>query len=592
MKTLDAYLSGLHDWRTKHISSRHYVYILSVLVGLMSGLAAVVLKNTVYYTHYFLTKGFEVGSWNLLYLLYPLFGIILTVYAVSFLARENITHGISRVLHAISKKNGHLKKHDSYSSLIGSTLTVGFGGSVGLEAPIVMTGAAMASNLARVLKLDYRTTVLLIACGAAGAVSGIFRAPIAGVVFALEVLMLDLTMASLIPLLLASITGTSISALLMGQSVLFLFTPENQFLYRNLPFYIGLGVFAGLVSVYFTRMNHFIEDSFKKITSIWTRMVLGGLGVSVLIFLFPPLFGEGYVSLKQLLTGTGDSLASGSIFYGIQDNAWLFTGFIFLILLLKVIAMSLTTGAGGVGGVFAPSLFVGGLSGFFFARAINVSGFFQVPETNFALAGMAGVMAGVMHAPLTAIFLIAEITGGYDFFIPLMVTATIGYMTNSRFEPHGVYSKRLAEKGDLTTHNKDKAILSRMKIDELIEKNFNTVEPNDYLGSLVKEISKSERNVFPVVDRQGRFFGVVFLNDIRHIIFKHELYGKVLVKELMYMPDPLVELGESMESVAQKFHDSNHYNLPVLDKGNYIGFVSRANVFSAYREMLKETSED
>ncbi len=592
MKNLELYLEKLIEWRAKHISNRHYVYILSVLVGLMSGLAAVVLKNTVYYTHYFLTKGFEIGSWNLLYLLYPLFGIILTVYVVSYLAKENITHGISRVLQAISKHNGHLKKHDNYSSMIGSTLTVGFGGSVGLEAPIVMTGASMGSSIARVLKLDYRTTVLLIACGAAGAISGIFRAPIAGVVFALEVLMLDLTMASLIPLLLASIAGTSMATLLMGQSVLFTFAPANQFLYSNLPLYIGLGVFAGLVSVYFTRMNHFLEDSFNKIHSNWTRMALGGLGVSVLIFLFPPLFGEGYVPLKELLTGTGNSLASGSVFYGIQDNAWLFTGFILLIMLLKVVAMSLTTGAGGVGGVFAPSLFVGGLSGFFFARAINVSGLLHVPETNFALAGMAGVMAGVMHAPLTAIFLIAEITGGYDFFIPLMVTATIGYMTNSRFEPHGVYSKRLAEKGDLTTHNKDKAILSRMKIDELIEKNFNIIGPNDYLGSLVREISKSERNVFPVVDRQNRFFGVVFLNDVRNIIFKHELYGKVFVKDIMYMPDPLVELGESMESVAQKFHDTQHYNLPVLDKGEYVGFVSRANVFSAYREMLKDTSED
>ena len=586
------FLSKLYAWRLKHISNREFVYTLSLVVGLASGLAAVVLKNTVYYTHYFLTRGIDTGSWNLLYLLYPLFGIIITFFLIKSIAGENISHGISRVLLAISRNNGKLKRHDNYSSMIGSTITVGFGGSVGLEAPIVLTGSSLGSHIAAVFKQDYRTTVLLIGCGAAGAVAGIFRAPIAGVVFALEVLLLDLTMSSLIPLLLSSIAGTTMASLLMGQSVLFNFRPNNAFEYGNLPFYILLGVVAGLVSLYFTRLNFWMEDRFEQIRSRWTRLIIGGLGVSILIFLLPPLYGEGYQVLKELLSGESSKLTNGSFFFPYREDALMLAIFIGLLVLLKVVAMSMTIGAGGVGGVFAPSLFVGGLSGFLFARVLNTSGWFHVPETNFALAGMAGVMAGVMHAPLTAIFLIAEITGGYEFFIPLMITATLAYITHNFFEPNSVYTKRLAEKGEISGHNKDKAVLGRMNIDELIEKNFNSVPPNGYLGDLVREISKSERTVFPVTDRDDTFFGVVWLNDVRGMIFKHELYGKVLIKDIMYMPDTLVELGESMESVARKFHDTPHYNLPVLHEGKYVGFVSRANFFTVYREMLKELTEE
>ncbi len=585
-------LKRIYAWRLKHISNREFVYTLSLIVGLASGLAAVVLKNTVYYTHYFLTRGIDTGSWNLLYLLYPLFGIIITFFLIKYLAGENISHGISRVLLAISRNNGKLKRHDTYSSMVGSTITVGFGGSVGLEAPIVLTGSSLGSEIAGLFKQDYRTTVLLIGCGAAGAIAGIFRAPIAGVVFALEVLMLDLTMSSLIPLLLSSIAGTTMAALLMGQSVLFNFRPNNAFEYENLPFYILLGIVTGMVSLYFTRLNFWMEDAFDRIRSGWTRLIIGGLGVSILIFLFPPLYGEGYLVLKDLLAGNSADLTNGSFFFSFRNDAVMFALFIGLVILLKVVAMSMTIGAGGVGGVFAPSLFVGGLTGFIFARILNASGWFKIPETNFALAGMAGVMAGVMHAPLTAIFLIAEITGGYEFFIPLMISATLAYITHNFFEPNSVYTKRLAEKGEISGHNKDKAVLDRMNIDDLIEKNFNPVFPNGYLGDLVREISKSERTVFPVTDREGTFYGVVWLNDVRGIIFKHEMYGKVFIKDIMYMPDTLVELGESMESVAHKFHDTPHYNLPVLHEGKYVGFISRANFFTVYREMLKELTED
>lgn len=585
-------LDKITEWRLKHISNRQFIYTLSVIVGLISGLAAVVLKNTVYYTHYFLTRGIDTGSWNLLYLLYPLFGIVITFFVVKHIAGENISHGISRVLLAISRNNGKLKKHDHYSSMIGSTITVGFGGSVGLEAPIVLTGSSLGSGIAGFFKQDYRTTALLIGCGAAGAVAGIFRAPIAGVVFSLEVLMLDLTMTSLIPLLLSSIAGTTMAALLMGQSVLFNFRPNHSFEYGNLPFYILLGIATGLVSLYFTRMNYWIENIFKKIQSSWKRLIIGGLALSIMIFLFPPLYGEGYQVLTELLSGNSSQLTNGSLFFSFRDDAVIFAIFISLVILLKVVAMSMTIGAGGVGGVFAPSLFVGGLFGFLFARILNSGGYFHIPETNFALAGMSGVMAGVMHAPLTAIFLIAEITGGYEFFIPLMITATLAYITHNFFEPNSVYTKRLAESGEISGRNKDKAVLDRMKIDELIEKNFNAIPPNGYLGDLVNEISKSERTVFPVTDSENNFYGVVWLNDVRGIIFKHELYGKVLIKDIMYMPDPLVELGESMENVARKFHDTAHYNLPVLDKGKYAGFISRANFFTVYRELLKELTEE
>jgi chloride channel protein, CIC family len=585
-------LIRMQKWRLKNISHRNFLLLLSMVVGLVSGLSAVVLKNTVYYTHYFLTVGFDTEAANYLYLAYPLFGMALTVLFVKYIVKDNISHGISQILYAISKKNGHIKPHNNYSSLLASTITVGFGGSVGLEAPIVLTGASIGSNLARMLRLDYRSITLMIGCGAAGAIAGIFNAPIAGVLFGLEVLMLDLTMGSLIPLLIASVTGATVSSFLMGKTVLFAFYSIAPFNLSNIPFYILLGIVAGFVALYFIRANRFIETKIALIQKPWQRLLFSGIIVSFLIFLFPPLYGEGYDILKDILNGRGENLFNGSFFYYFKDNAYLFLIFVVLVLTFKVIAMSFTTAGGGIGGVFAPSLFMGGVTGFLVARFINIFKIVDLPESNFALAGMAGVMAAVMHAPLTAIFLIAEITGGYEFFLPLMITSTIAYLTIHLYENHNIYSKKLADRGELITHDKDKAALSRLKINKLVEHNFMTVKPDATLGELVKIIAKSERNVFPVVDEENNFLGVVFINEIRNIIFNTELYESTYVRNLMFMPDTILNLDATMEDVARKFSETSHYNLPVLNNGKYIGFVSRANVFSSYRNLVKEFSQD
>jgi CIC family chloride channel protein len=585
-------LIRFQKWRVKNISHHNFVLILSLVVGFVSGLSAVVLKNTVFYTHYFLTRGFDQYDGNFLYLAYPLLGMGLTVLFIKYVVKDNISHGVSKILYAISKNNSHLKAHNNYSSLISSTITVGFGGSVGLEAPIVLTGASIGSNLARVMRMDYRTITLMIGCGAAGAIAGIFKAPIAGVLFALEVIMLDLTMGSLIPLLIASVTGATVSSFLMGKSVLFSFSVTDPFNLNNIPFYILLGVITGLVSLYFTRANMFVETLFSKITKPFHKLLIGGSLLSLLIFLFPPLYGEGYEVLTDILNGRGDEIVNNSFFYSFRENHWMLIAFLVLVMFFKVLAMTFTNAGGGVGGIFAPSLFMGGVTGFFMARFINYFGFVKLPESNFALAGMAGVMAAVMHAPLTAIFLIAEITGGYEFFIPLIITSTIAYLTINLYEPHSIYTKRLAAKGDLITHDKDKAALTRMNINKLIESNFLPVGPDATLGELVKVIARSERNVFPVIDADNNFLGVVFINEIRNIMFNQELYDTTFVRNLMFMPEPLINIDETMEEVARKFGDSAHYNLPVLDKGKYVGFVSRANVFSAYRNLVRESSQD
>lgn len=589
---LNLALFRLQKWRLKNVSHRNYLLILSLFVGFFSGLAAVVLKNTVYYTHYFLTRGVNSEDPNLLFLAYPLFGMALTVLFIRLFVKDNISHGISKVLYAISKSNSHIKPHNNYSSLVASTLTVGFGGSVGLEAPIVYTGASIGSNLGRILRMDYRSITLMIGCGAAGAIAGIFKAPIAAVIFALEVLMLDLTMGSLIPLLIASVTGATISSFFMGKSVLFSFYSIAPFNLNNIPFYILLGIVAGFVSLYFIRANRYIEAIITEIKKPYQRLLISGVLLSLLIFLLPPLYGEGYEVLSDILNGRGDKIFNNSLFYFFQENTILFVAFIVMVLFFKVIAMSLTTAGGGVGGVFAPSLFMGGVTGFLVARVVNLFKVIDLPESNFALAGMAGVMAAVMHAPLTAIFLIAEITGGYEFFIPLIITSTIAYLTINLYERHSIYSKRLADRGELITHDKDKAALSRLRINKLVEHNFLTIKPDATLGELVKVIAKSERNVFPVIDDENNFLGVVFINEIRNIMFNTELYANTYVRNLMFMPDTIISLDATMEDVALKFSETSHYNLPVLNNGKYVGFVSRANVFSSYRNLVKEFSQE
>ena len=582
----------MRAWRVRHVKDRQLVIFLSLIIGILTGLAAIVLKNLVHYTHFFMTHGFDFKEENYMYMAYPMLGIALTVLFVRYLIRDNLGHGVSRVLYAISRNKGKLKPHNTFSSMIGSSLTIGFGGSVGLEAPVVLTGSAIGSNLGQLFNLNHKTIVLLIGCGSAGAIAGIFKAPIAGVVFAIEILMLDLTMTSLIPLLLAAVTGATVAFFLLGNDVLFSFQIATPFLLHDIPFYILLGIITGLVSLYFTRAVMRIEGYYKRIVNTWLRIFVGGSLLGLLIFTFPSLFGEGYEALEEVLTGNGESIINQSIFSSFIENQWLFLLLLMLILFFKVVATSTTTGIGGVGGIFAPSLFMGGITGFFTSRLINTVSSASVSESNFSLVGMAGVMAGVMHAPLTAIFLIAEITGGYELFPPLIITSAISYLTIIYFEPHSIYNKHLAERGELFTHNKDKAVLSLMNARKLIETNFITIHPDAMLGGLVNVIAKSTRNIFPVVDDDGNFAGLIILDKIRDIIFKPELYETTYVCDLMETPDVTVHPDELMADVVQKFQKTGKFNIPVLDEGKYLGFISRANVFSVYRRLLKEFSDD
>ncbi|MEA3316763.1 MAG: chloride channel protein [Bacteroidota bacterium] len=578
-------------WRIKHIKQRQFIIFLSFIVGILSGLAAILLKNSIYYTSHFLTNNLGNHLHNYRYLIFPIIGVIITVLFIKIFVKDNIGHGVSRILFAISKKNSKIKHHNNFSSIIASTLTIAFGGSVGSEAPIVLTGASIGSNIGRFFQLNYKSITLLLGCGASGAIAGIFNAPITGIIFTIEILMIDLTMASLVPLLISAVTAASVAYLFMGNGFL-LSCNIHAFILQQIPYYIILGVITGFISLYFTRTTMRIESIFEKISNPVKRIIIGGLILGMLIYLLPSLYGEGYEVLQKILEGNVNELTSNITRFGISNNIWILLIYLSLILFLKVIAMSVTTGSGGIGGIFAPTLFIGGITGFIVSRIINITSNAGIPEDNFALVGMSGLMAGVMHAPLTGVFLIAEITGGYGLFIPLIITATISYITIIYFEPHSIYTKRLAKRGELFTHDKDRTVLSLMTVEKLIETNFITINKNAILGDLVKVISKSSRNIVPITDNENNLYGIVFINDIRHIMFKPELYEKIMVSELMYMPSPAVHPKESMEDVAKKFQSTEHYNLPVIEDGKYKGFVSRANVFSAYRKLLKEFSED
>lgn len=590
MKTLFQKFNFI-KFNSNPVRLKRLVLVLSLIIGLVSGLAAVLLKNTVFFTHDLITHGFVFDDSNYFYLAFPFIGITLTVIFAKYIVRDDIGHGVSRILYAISRKHGRIESHNMYSSMIGSTLTVAFGGSVGLEAPIVLTGSSFGSYLGRLFRLNRKTTMVLIGAGATGAIAAIFKAPVAAVIFSLEVLMIDLTMGALIPLLIASATGASVAYLLMGSGVLLSFNLVDGFYIEHLPYYIGLGILTGLVSVYFTRTTLFIEGLFQKIKLKFVKLIIGGVSLGLLIFMLPSLYGEGYEFLELLIDDRVDGLVNKDLFHLSSSTVHLLI-FLGLILIFKVVAMAVTNGSGGVGGIFAPSLFMGGVFGVFYARTLNMLPFANVPEKNMALVGMAGVMAGVMHAPLTGIFLIAEFTGGYELFTPLIITATISYLTIMHFDPHSIYTKHLAERGELFTHHKDKSVLQMMNVKNHLETNFKTIDKESNLGELVKVISKSERNIIPVIDDENNFYGLVFVNDIRDIMFKQELYENTNVANLMYMPDPIVSLNESMEEVAQKFQETGHYNLVVINDGKYMGFVSRARIFSNYRKLLKEFSEE
>jgi len=579
-------------WKDQNIQHRRFILLMSLVIGLLGGLAAVLLKNVVHFTHEFFTHQLHVAKINILYFALPLIGLLLTVLYLKIFVKDNISHGVSRILYAMSRRNSIIRGHNMYSSMIGSTLTVGFGGSVGLEAPIVLTGSAIGSNLSRYLKLDYKTTSLMLGCGAAGAIAGIFKAPLAALVFALEVLMLDLTMWSIIPLMISAVTGAVVSFFLMGKEVIFAFSIVEPFVMKNIPFYILLGIISGLVSLYVTRGVKRVEELASRLENPYQKLIYGGLILGVLIFLFPPLFGEGYQSLKEIMTGNAYELFQGSLFANFSQNYWVFIIYLSLIIVFKVLAMSVTTGSGGVGGIFAPALFIGGFVGYLVSSILGRIGFENVSEKNFALVGMAGIMAGIMHAPLTALFLIAEITGGYALFIPLIIVSAISYSTIIYFEPHSIYTERLARRGELLTHHKDKAVLTLLKLKSVIEKDIKPINPEAKLGDLVKLISKSRRNIFPVVDEDDQLHGIIYLDDIREIVFNQEMYENTLVTELMVTPRAVIDIEENMSSVMEKFEETNAWNLPVLKSNKYYGFISKARIFNVYRKLLVQFSDE
>ncbi len=578
-------------WRKRNIGDRTFILILSVVIGISAGLGAVIIKSLVRLIQHLLSNGFNLEHYNMFYLLLPVLGILATVIFTKYILKQEVGHGIPAVLFAISSSNGNMKPHNMFSSIIASALTVGFGGSVGLEGPTVATGAAIGSNLGRKLRLSYKQILTMLGCASAAAMAAIFKAPVAAIVFALEVIMLNLSMSSLVPLLISSVTAILTFYLFLGQNFLYTFTLKEGFIVGDAPLYILLGIFTGLLSVYFTRVFIFIADKFQLINKWGYRLLAGGAFLGVTIFILPALFGEGYEGINSALSGEYGYLFEDSLYYNYKESLLVLILILSMIIIFKVMATSVTFASGGVGGIFAPTLFTGAHAGLLFAIVLNSFGL-EVEVSNFVLVAMAGMIAGVIHAPLTSIFLIAEITGGYELFIPLMITSTISYATVKIFIKNSVYTYQLAQRGELITHDKDKAALALMHVSNLIETDFSTVSPDATLGKLVGIISRSSRNVFPVVDDTGNFLGVVWVNDIRHIVFKQELYDKTYVRDLMFMPSPTVSVHESMEDVAYKFQTSSHYNLPVLDNGKYVGFVSRANVFSKYRAMIRNFMEE
>ena len=580
-------------WREQHVKERTFTMFLALLVGILGGLAALVLKIAIHYISRAATSTINVTGGNWLYILLPAVGVIITALYVRYAVRHNISHGVTRVLYAISQNKSRLKRHNMYTSMVASSITIGFGGSVGAEGPIVYTGAAIGSNVGSWFRMSPRTLMILVGCGAAAGIAGIFKAPIAGMLFTLEVLMLDLTTVSVMPLLIASITAATIAYMSTGYEFEFFFAQSEDFYMGRIPYVILLGVFCGLVSLYFTRVMNFMENFFGRFRHRWIKTLAGCVILSSLVFLFPPLYGEGYGSIVGLLGGDTSSIVNGSIFYGDRDSVWFIILFIGLIILTKAFATSAINGAGGVGGTFAPSLYVGCMSGFLFAYVVNHLGFdITLSTKNFALIGMAGVMSAVMHAPLMAIFLTAELTGGYDLFLPLLIVSTIAYGTIKVFEPYSIYTMRLAQRGELMTHHKDKAVLTLLKVGNVIETDFLPVHPDMSLKEVVDVISRSNRNLFPVLNDKGELQGVVLLDDIRNIMFRPDLYRKLYVSTFMSTPPARIELGENMDTVMKIFDDTGAWNLPVVENGRYVGFVSKSKIFNSYRRVLRHYCED
>ena len=584
----------LHRWRESHVKERNFVVFLALLVGLASGLAAVLLKFLINAIGGSLTSHLSISHASFVYIVVPVVGILIAGLYVRLVVRDNIYHGVTRVLYAIALKKSRLKPHNMYAPLLASSITIGFGGSVGAEGPIVFTGAAIGSNLGRVFRMTPQTLMMLVGCGAAAGIAGIFKAPIAGVLFTVEVLMLDLTAGSVIPLMVASVTGATVAYIFTGYNVEFQFSSTELFTASRIPFVLALGVFTGLISVYFNKVMEMMEGMFKRISSPWVRFITGSLILAGLIFFFPALYGEGYGAINGLLDGDVNTVFANSIFYSHRSNLWWASGLVGMLCLMKVFATSATNGGGGVGGTFAPSLFVGCMAGFFFAYVLNALGLSDsLPTKDFALLGMTGVMAGVMHAPLMAIFLTAEVTGGYNLFLPLLIVGIASYGTSRLFLPYGIYARRLAQRGELLTHEKDITVLTLMKIKSVIETDFISVKPDMNLKQMVDVIAQSKRNLFPVVDDNGMLLGIVLLDDIRNIMFRTDLYKRMYVNRFMSSPVARVLEDEPMAAVMKIFDDTGAWNLPVVDSdGRYVGFVSKSKIFSSYRQVLKHYTYD
>lgn len=582
------YLQRFLIWRAKRVSDKSFTLILSLVVGVLSGLAAATIKNSVHLVERFLTGNIAKDQDSLLFFFLPGIGILLTVIAIKYVIKQPVGHGIPNTLYAISKGNGIIHFKKMFSAIITSSITVGFGGSTGLEGPTVSTTSAISSNLGRLLKVNYKTRKILIGCAASGALAAIFKAPIAAIVFAIEVIMLDLTTASLIPLLIASIGAALTSRWIFGTDILFHFSIKDPFVSTDIPFFIVLGALAGFFSIYFAKVFSFTSRFFDKIKSIWLKVVVGGVLLGGLIYVLPPLYGEGYGTINNLIEGNHEQTLNNSLFVAYRDNLWITLVFLTAVAFFKVFATNITFGAGGVGGIFAPTLFMGSIIGFVYVTFLNAIGWGNFSVANYTLVGMAALMAGNLQAPLTAIFLIAEITGGYELFIPLMIVSSIAYLTVKYYVPHGVYTMQLAKRGALITHHKDQAVLTLMELKNEIEKDFISVEPYQTLEDLVKVVAKSNRNLFPVLDEEKNFIGVVLLNDIRGVMFNKELYQQTQVHELMSSAPEHISINDNMEEVMNKFESSGAWNLPVLNDGKYIGFVSKSKLFSAYRKLLRD----
>lgn len=590
-KGVNTVLLRFIQWREKHLSERVFMLLLSLLVGVLTALAGYILKTLIEKIQHTLFHG--VQQEMILYLLLPPVGILLTGLFVKYIVKDDIGHGVTKILFALSQHKSRIKAHNTWSSIAASSITIGFGGSVGAESPIVLTGAAIGSNVGRTFRLDQRNLMLLVGCGAAGAIAGVFKAPITGLVFVIEVLLMDLTLGSVLPLLTTSVTSAALSYILTGQQSMFSFHQTDPFITERIPYVILLGIFTGFVSLYFSKVMFKIEMHLKQLGSYWKKYLLSAALLSVLIFLLPPLYGEGYSVLHALMAGQYESITEGSLFESWGNSYWFLFLFVSAAMLVKVFASVATNSGGGCGGLFAPSLFVGGLSGFIFSYGLNYFPLIAtyLPHKNFVLMGMAGVMAGVMHAPLTGTFLIAELTGGYDLLLPLMLVSITSYGTIRIFMPHSIYSLRLAEKGELLTHEKDKAVLTVMSLDSVIETDFKEVTPDMSLGDMVQVIGRAKRNLFPVLDERRGLVGVVLMDNIRNIMFRPELYDKMFVATFLVAPAGVIRSDMSMEEIMNIFDETKAWNLPVIDtEGKYIGFVSKSKIFNTYREVLNVIS--